>query len=150
MNIILITDVCSILNSMFLIQHIMCSIHTLVGVCGSALPLPSLARDGHSYIYFFLAKKVSSCSLLSYWHRNAMWQRPDVLESMWGIVGHFFYGIANRHNHSSQNSKAHISLVAYVMGLACSFSHLVLFRPPPPDLWQPTSWEFLVLLAFQT
>ena len=55
---ILKTDV--VLYAMFHIEHIMCSIHTLV--CGSALPLSSLARCGH--LFSILPKKVSSLSLV--------------------------------------------------------------------------------------
>ena len=42
---------------MFPVEHNLCSIHTLV--CGSALPLPSLARD-HLIFYFFMLKYLIS------------------------------------------------------------------------------------------
>ena len=60
---------------MFPVEHNLCSIHTLV--CGSPLPLPSLARDGHLFFYLFFPAKKSHLALVislsSYWHRNAMW-----------------------------------------------------------------------------
>ena len=51
------TVICSTLYTMFPVEHNLCSIHTLV--CGSALPLPSLTRDGH---LFFLPKSLISLS----------------------------------------------------------------------------------------
>ena len=63
MNIILKTDV--VLYAMFHIEHIMCSIHTLV--CGSALLLSSLSRE---MVIFLFCQKKSHLSLSSYWHNN--------------------------------------------------------------------------------
>ena len=88
------TVICSILYAMFLVEHNLCSIHTIVWQC--ALPLPSLARDGH--LFFILPKKSHlslsrpigitaipslssttdqrksplSLSLSSYWHSNTI------------------------------------------------------------------------------
>ena len=132
----------------FPVEHIMCSIHTLV--CGSALPLPSLVRDGHLIFLFCQKSLLLLSSLSSYWHQNAMWRKPKVLEStsglvakvvdatdfdqdfdVWGFLdilhccfvefGHFFYGIAvDRHNHSSWNSSLRIlDSLCHGNGLFC-------------------------------
>ena len=59
--------------AMFPIEHIMCSIHTLVLLCGSALPLQEMV-----IFYFFILPKQSFLALLP-----SCLSRPIGIEIHW-------------------------------------------------------------------
>ena len=132
---------------MFPIEHNLCSIHRLV--CGSALPLPSLMRDGHLF-YFFLPK--SLISLSSSLSRPAIGIKMQCGTLVSGSAlplpslmrdGHllFFYSAKKVSSHSRLSHP-----LLNCSGPTQSFKlELELMY-----LWRPMSWKLLVLLAFQS